>query len=418
MNQILDYYITLAVLFWNLPQMKEYTEMRKTDEVQYRQYLDSIREKTLIPPEIRYAPPARYQPQVDDYTMSSGMAMTHGGTLWLAWFGGGDDERAVMLLARSRDEGKTFSPALFVIDPGFVDFIHMSVVVGNLWTAPDGRLFWFFTMGLGHFDGRGGSWFTVCENPDDEVPVWSKPVRIWHGATLNKPTVLTNGTWMLPVALWPNGEGKCRVEAEYPRLAGLCPELDPERKAWYFASVDQGKTWQRRAGVVLPPDLRTFDEHMIVEREDGSLLMYLRTVQGMAWSESYDEGFTWKEPETLPFCTANARFFLTKLSSGNLLLVRHDSNAREKLTAYISDNQGKSWKGGLLLDERLEISYPDGFQHEDGRIFIQYDRKREGGELLLSVFTEEDVLAGKDVSGKLILKHPMIQSKSILYEMQ
>ena len=59
--------------------------------------------------------------------------------------------------------------------------------------------------------------------------------------------------------------------------------MNDERKAWYFSSVDQGKSWQRRGGVVLPPDLRTFDEQMIVERKDGSLLMYLRTLKGMAW---------------------------------------------------------------------------------------------------------------------------------------
>ena len=392
--------------------------MRKIDEAQYKQYLNSIQHKTLIAPEIRYAPPERYQPEVDDYTMSSGMAVTHGGTLWLAWFGGGDDERAVMLLARSRDEGKTFSPALFLIDPGFVDFIHISAVVGNLWTAPDGRLFWFFTVSLGHFDGRGGSWYAVCENPDDDVPVWSKPERIWHGATLNKPTVLANGTWMLPIALWPNGEGKCRIEAEYPRLAGLYPELNDERKAWYFSSVDQGKSWQRRGGVVLPPDLRTFDEQMIVERKDGSLLMYLRTLKGMAWQESFDEGFSWSEPQELPFCTANARFFLRKLNSGNLLLVRHDSHERERMMAYLSRDDGKTWDGGLLLDERPGISYPYGFQLSDGRIFIQYDRKREGGELLLSVFTEDDVLASKDVSGKTILKYPMVQSRSASEEIR
>ena len=120
----------------------------------------------------------------------------------------------------------------------------------------------------------------------------------------------------------------------------------------------------------------------------------------------------------MPFCTANARFFLSKLESGNLLLVRHDSHEREKLVAYLSKDDGKTWEGGLLLDERLEISYPDGFQLPDGRIFIQYDRKREGGELLLSVFTEEDVLAAKDVSGKMILKYPMVQSRSASEEMQ
>jgi hypothetical protein len=52
-----------------------------------------------------------------------------------------------------------------------------------------------------------------------------------------------------------------------------------------------------------------------------------------------------------------------------------------------------------LLDERQRVSYPDGDQAEDGRIFITYDFDRRGArEILFAVFTEEDVLAGNLVS--------------------
>ena len=155
---------------------------------------------------------------------------------------------------------------------------------------------------------------------------------------------------------------------------------------------------------------------MIVERRDGSLLMYLRTAHGMSMSESFDGGFTWTPPVRTPFPSASARFFLRKLQSGNLLLVKYSNpeepEARSHLTAYLSDDDAKTWKGGLLLDERHGISYPDGFQTDDGRIFIQYDYRRECGEILLAVFTEADVLAGKDVSGSVLLKHTMVQSRT------
>ena len=155
---------------------------------------------------------------------------------------------------------------------------------------------------------------------------------------------------------------------------------------------------------------------MIVERRDGSLLMYLRTTHGMSMSESFDGGFTWSAPVRTPFPSASARFFLRKLQSGNLLLVKYSNpeepEARSHLTAYLSDDDGKTWKGGHLLDERHGISYPDGFQADDGRIFIQYDYRRECGEILLAVFTEADVLAGKDVSGSVLLKHTMVQSRT------
>ena len=82
------------------------------------------------------------------------------------------------------------------------------------------------------------------------------------------------------------------------------------------------------------------------------------------------------------------------------------------MTAFRSEDDGVTWKGGLLLDERIGVSYPDGFQTEDGRIFLQYDHMRECGELMLAVFTEDDILAGKEISGKTLLHHTMVQTRT------
>ena len=96
---------------------------------------------------------------------------------------------------------------------------------------------------------------------------------------------------------------------------------------------------------------------------------------------------------------------------------------RSHLTAYLSDDDCLTWHGGLVLDERMSVSYPDGFQAPDGRIFIQYDHNRKsddpdnefarnskGSEILMAVFTEKDVAASKIVSDKAILKYPIMQS--------
>ena len=78
---------------------------------------------------------------------------------------------------------------------------------------------------------------------------------------------------------------------------------------------------------------------------------------------------------------------------------------RSKLTAWLSEDEGKTWQGGLMLDERKGVSYPDGFQAPDGTIYISYDRNRStDGEILLARFTEEDVLARKLVGPKSKLK--------------
>jgi hypothetical protein len=78
---------------------------------------------------------------------------------------------------------------------------------------------------------------------------------------------------------------------------------------------------------------------------------------------------------------------------------------REKLMAFVSDDDGRTWQGGLILDEREKVTYPDGTQAPDGTIHIVYDYNRTpNGEVLMATFTEADVRAGKPVSDKVRLR--------------
>ena len=55
-----------------------------------------------------------------------------------------------------------------------------------------------------------------------------------------------------------------------------------------------------------------------------------------------------------------------------------------------------------MLDERMWVSYPDTIQASDGTIYAVHDRERhEAKEILLSVFSEADVLAGKSTTAHL-----------------
>jgi hypothetical protein len=63
------------------------------------------------------------------------------------------------------------------------------------------------------------------------------------------------------------------------------------------------------------------------------------------------------------------------------------------MTAFLSDDDGETWSKGLLLDDRSEVSYPDGFQAPDGTIHVLYDWNRHtDAEILHVKFTEEDIL--------------------------
>jgi hypothetical protein len=128
-------------------------------------------------------------------------------------------------------------------------------------------------------------------------------------------------------------------------------------------------------------------------------------------STSADGGRTWSEPTEPPgIRQPNARFHVRRLASGRLLLVKHGDRidaheGRVQLSAWLSDDDGATWQGGLVLDERAGISYPDGLQAPDGTISISYDRNRAtDGEILLARFTEADVLAKRLVGPKSKLK--------------
>ncbi|MBI1372385.1 MAG: exo-alpha-sialidase [Phycisphaera sp.] len=361
-----------------------------------------VADLALEPPTLNTSPLPEYDNDRLDYGMTIGIARTPKGRIWACWVAGGDSPKAFFVLATSDDDGETWSHPRLVVDTHSKSLpMDRSTLVGNVWTDPLGRLWLIFDQSMEMFDGRAGVWAAVCENPDADTPTWSTPRRIWHGVTLNKPTVLSTGEWMLPISLdQRKGFGPFR---------GAFDDLDPYRGANVFVSSDKGATWTRRGCVTFPnPD---WHEHMIVERKDGSLWMLARTRPGIMQSTSTDGGKTWSTPtEPDGIRQPNARFHIRRLASGRLLLIKHGvtcdaHTGRDHLSAWLSDDDGKTWRGGLMLDERTGVSYPDGFQAPDGTIYISYDRNRAtDGEILLARFTEQDVLAGKLVGEKSKLK--------------
>ncbi len=368
-----------------------------------------IADLSLIPPKINSHPPASYDYDQLDYGMTSGIERTPAGRLWALWVAGEDGPKAFMLAATSDDDGANWSKPRFVVDSQSPRLpLPRTVITGNFWTDPLGRLWLFFDQSMNHSDGRRGVWISMCENPDAEQPIWSEPYRLWHGAVLNKPTVLSSGEWLLPVAF-------ARMATTNVNLGRANRDLEPLRGANVFVSADQGHSWTRRGMIRFPNP--SWDEHMFVELKDGRIWMLARTTNGVMQSFSSDAGRTWTPPSVPTFSHPEARFFIRRLQSGRILLVKHgdkiDSNkGRNMLSAWLSEDEGQTWKGGLVIDERNGVSYPDGFQAPGGKVYISYDRERaQIGEILMCQITEEDILAGQLVSQNSKLK--MIISKPL-----
>ncbi|MFW5798064.1 MAG: sialidase family protein [Planctomycetota bacterium] len=312
------------------------------------------------------------------------------GRLWATWYSGGESEGPdnFALLVTSGDNGHTWSTPKIVIDPPDV----VRAYDPCLWLDPTGRLWWTWAQSYSWFDGRCGVWAMTTDQPDDPDASWTEPRRLCNGIMMNKPTVLSSGEWLFPAAIWTSRDIKL-------------PEMASEMYSNVYVTTDEGKTFEHRGGADVPDSL--FDEHMVVQRRDGSLWMLVRTHTGLAESTSTDGGRTWSASRTSPIKNPSSRFFIRRLASGRLLLVNHHNfEGRSHLSALLSDDDGHTWPHALLLDERSPVSYPDGTQAEDGRITIIYDRDRTGAaEILLAEFREEDIEAGRPVSNDCKLKH-------------
>jgi hypothetical protein len=315
-----------------------------------------------------FAPSADY---ADERRMHQGIPSIEraaNGRLWAAWYGGGinEDHHNYVMLATSGDDGRSWSPLKLVLDPDGAGPVR--AFDPCLWHDPQGRLWLFW----GQKDSASMHNFALMtEDASEENPRWSQPRHLSAGVMLNKPTVLTSGEWLLPTCLWRD-----------------------QRSSRILRSTDQGATFEEFGSATIPKyEDRNGDENMIIERRDGSLWMLVRTGYGIGESVSKDRGKTWTDVVPGSIRHAESRFFIRRLSSGRLLLVRHAGTVRSHLTAYLSEDDGRTWGPGLLLDERGGVSYPDAVEGPPGQIHLIYDynRKTVEKQVLMSVFDEAEV---------------------------
>ena len=315
-----------------------------------------------------------------------GIERAANGRLWATWYGGGvtEDKDNYILLYTSGDDGQSWQRVL-VLDPDGAGPVRPFDPC--LWLDPGGKLWLFWAQEIAGDPGRKSRSFAITTTePTNAAATWSDPREISKGVMMNKPIVTADGRWMLPIATWfTNGSSRAVVSADHGiTFADLGAANIPEAKS------------------------RSADEHMIVERKDGSLWMLVRgkfppgarEFTGIGESVSADGGKTWSEVKASSIPHPVSRFFIRRLASGRFLLVRHDppnaGKLRSHLTAFLSEDEGRTWKGGLMLDERFGVSYPDGVQASDGSVYVIYDYQRgRDKEILMAVFTEADVLEYK-----------------------
>ncbi|MDO4587714.1 MAG: sialidase family protein [Planctomycetia bacterium] len=349
----------------------------------------------LSPPPILQPIPVQYEDAKRQWQGISSLEASSNDRLWVAWYSGGKTECRdnYVLLATSGDRGETWSKPILAIDPpGMTRAFDPAI-----WLDPKGKLWLFWSQGEEYpegpmpiWDGRVGVWAITTENPDSgENAIWSEPFRICDGIMMGKPIVDSQNRWLFPVAIW-RFAGKYKTPAEHVGVA-------------VWVSTDEGKQIEFLGRAQADPAISLFDEHNIIEMKDHSFKMFARTRYGIGETSSKDGGRTWTDLAPSTISHTSSRFFMRRLASGNLLLVKNgpidQDVGRKQIMAFLSTDDGQTWSNGLMIDERNNVSYPDGNQTSDGTIYLTYDFERtKAREIYAARFTEADILAGRIIS--------------------
>jgi predicted neuraminidase len=141
-------------------------------------------------------------------------------------------------------------------------------------------------------------------------------------------------------------------------------------------STDFGETWEPS----LPLVGRGPIQPALVEKSNGNLAAFLRdsgdAPARVHYSESSDGGRSWTESQKTEIPNT-ASVEILKLKDGRWAFLGNDiENGRYRLSLYLSDDEGTTWKWRTQLENQNpgegSFSYPSLIQTEDGLLHITY----------------------------------------------
>lgn len=263
--------------------------------------------------------------------------------------GGGSDHDTADLVSRvSSDGGHTWSnrDEVVVANAGGLNVMSVSLL-----RLQDGRIALFYLEKNSLTDCR-----PVVRFSTDEAATWSTPVGIIPDSetgyyVLNNDRViqLSGGRLLAPLALHH------RPDWEKPDWNG---------EVGVYFSDDAGASWQRSEQWKQAHDSGgkrvSAQEPGLIERKDGSLLMYIRTGAGELYrSESRDLGLNWSDPEPMGVASPQSPATIERIPGrDDLVMVWNDHSdlpvaqrkARTPLSLALSGDEGKTWSKAVVLE--------------------------------------------------------------------
>jgi sialidase-1 len=236
------------------------------------------------------------------------------------------------------------------------------------------------------------AWMNLTERKQPVGWHWGEKTVSWKDFVLPTYTCRSTDdgkTWETPVKLSDPWCGCIHslIQMRSGRLVLVAQEIIPQ---WRHATVmwvsdDLGKSWQR--GDMLDYGVGTHDhagslEGSVIERQDGSLYLLLRTESGFLWEATSKDGLKWAglKQTTIPSVTCCPQ--LARLADGRIALLwnaapRHDpksKTSRVELSLAFSSDEAATWSKPVIVAANYitggRVSYPYLYERKPGELWI------------------------------------------------
>lgn len=161
-------------------------------------------------------------------------------------------------------------------------------------------------------------------------------------------------------------------------------------------SDDDGRTWFAGKPMMGFGNIQP----AVVERKDGTLVAYMREngpLNKVRVSESKDAGETWGPVGVIDIPNPGSGVDALRLANGHWLLICNDQpKGRNKLTVYLSEDEGRTWPIHRALEdhEKGSYHYPALTQGADGTIHFVYSYFVDEGKSMKHVAANEAWIRG------------------------